>query len=61
MLKSSALKIYIQNRLLGKTEIVTLGVMLNSMKESEMFGKSDMLKTREMINHITDTSGSPEF
>jgi hypothetical protein len=44
----------------SEVSLPTLGTVLSSMKESEIFGKSDMLKAREMISDITDTRCSPE-
>jgi hypothetical protein len=52
LMKGPALNIYIGHRFSSTSEVMALGAMMSTMKESEMFRKSDMLKAMEVVNDL---------
>ena len=50
LMKDSALKVWIGHRLRGENEVKTMDIMFSTMKESEIFSKTDMFKARNVID-----------
>jgi hypothetical protein len=57
MMKRPALIIYINHRLGGKSENAALDALMSTMKESEIFGKSDLLRGMEVVNDLVSPQG----